>query len=319
MQAFLMRRVLMMIPTILGATLMVFLLMRVVPGDIVYARLAGEQGAASVDPASVAKLRTELGLDRPLLVQYLEWIAGIPLGDLGDSMWNRLPVGEEIWSRFPITVEIAFMAVAMGFVFGVPLGIISALKRGTWMDFASRVFAISFLAFPTFWLGLIILVITVRNFNWMPPLGYHAIWQEPLTNLKQLIFPSLVLASHQMAIVARMSRSTMLEVLGEDYIRTARAKGLAESMVVWRHVMKNSMIPVITIVSVAFGSLLAGAVVMEVVFSVPGVGSYLIQSITVRDYTATQAIVFLLALFFVVINLFVDISYGWLDPRIRRT
>ncbi len=319
MQFFLARRLLLMIPTLIGATMLVFLIMRIVPGDIAFALLAGEQGAAEVDPATLEKLREELGLNRTLVAQYWDWVSGLPLGDLGDSMWNRLPVGDEIWHRFPLTIQIAIMAVAMGFVAGVPLGIMSALKHNTWIDHVSRITAVIFLAFPSFWLGLLILLITVRAFHWMPPLGHHNLWEEPFTNMKQLIFPSLVLASHQMALVARMTRSTMLEVLREDYIRTARAKGLAEPLVIWRHVMKNSMIPVITLVSVSVGRLLAGTVVMETVFTVPGIGSFLIHSITVRDYTATQAVIFLLAGAFVLINLIVDISYGWLDPRISRS
>ncbi len=318
MQYFLARRFLLMIPTLIGATMLVFLIMRIVPGDIAFALLAGEQGAAEVDPATLEKLREELGLNRTLVAQYWDWVSGLPLGDLGDSMWNRLPVGDEIWHRAPITAQLAIMAVLMGLGAGIPLGLLSALKHNTWIDHVARILAVINLAIPSFWQGLIIILFTVRLFTWMPPLGSHYLWEEPVTNLKQLIFPAAVLASNQMAIIARMTRSTMLEVLREDYIRTARAKGLAESMVIIRHAMRNSMIPVITLASVSLGNLLGGTVVMETVFTVPGVGSYLIHSITVRDYTATQAVIFLLAAAFVFINLMVDVAYGWLDPRIRR-
>jgi peptide/nickel transport system permease protein len=307
-----------MIPTLLGATLLVFLIMRVVPGDIAYALLGDEEGGAGADPATIAKLRKELGTDRPLYVQYLTWIAGIPRGDLGNSLWNRLPVSDEVIHRFPITAQLGLMAAVLGFIFGLPLGIVSALKRGTWIDMTSRVFSVFFLAAPTFWLGLMIIMFLQRVFNWMPPLGYNLLWEHPGTNLTQLIFPALVIASHLMAIVARMTRSTMLEVLREDYVRTARAKGLAETTVIIRHVMKNSMIPVITIVALSVGSLLAGAVVMERVFTIPGMGLYLLESITVRDYTAVQALVLVFALIFVVINFLTDLTYGWLDPRISR-
>ena len=315
MQRFLLRRLLLALPSLVGATMLVFIIMRVLPGDIAFVLLAGEEGAA-VDPISLATLRHDLGTDRPLYIQYLDWLSGIPRGDLGDSMWNRLPVAEEIVRRFPVTAEIAVLAVVFGFGAGLPLGILSAVRQDTWADAIARIISVIFLAVPTFWLGLLILLFTVRSFQWMPPLGYHPLWEDPWANLKQLIFPSLVLGSHLMAIVARMTRSSMVEVLREEYIRTARAKGLPERAVVFRHALKSAMIPVITIVSISFGSLLGGAVVMETVFTVPGIGSYLIQAITVRDYTAVQALVFLFAGTFIIINLLVDLAYGWLDPRI---
>ncbi|MBI4312085.1 MAG: ABC transporter permease, partial [Chloroflexi bacterium] len=220
MQNFVIRRVLSMVPTLIGATLLVFLIMRVVPGDIAL-HLLGDAGG-TIDPETLAKFRHELGTDRPLYVQYLSWLSGIPRGDLGDSMWNRLPVADEIFHRVPITAQLALMAALMGFFFGLPLGIISALKRATWVDLVSRVTSIVFLAAPTFWLGLLIIMFLSRVFNWIPPLGYNVIWENPKENLSQLIFPALVIASHMMAIVARMTRSTMLEVLREDYVRTAR-------------------------------------------------------------------------------------------------
>ncbi len=317
MQAFLIRRVLALIPTLIGATLLVFLIMRVVPGDIT-SMLSGAGPGEKIDPEELARLREELGIDRPLYVQYVTWLIGIPKGDLGDSLWNRMPVKGEIFHRFPITMQMAIMAATLGFLFGLPLGIVSALRRGTWIDLLSRLVSIMFLAAPTFWLGLLVLTFLRRTFNWIPPLGFNLLWENPGDNLAQLIFPALIIASHLMAIVARMSRSTMLEVLREDYIRTARAKGLPESTVIIRHVLKNSMIPVITIVSLSVGSLLAGAVVMERVFSIPGIGLYLLESITNRDYTAVQALVLIFAAIFVVINLLTDITYGWLDPRISR-
>ena len=316
MRPFLTHRLLLVLPTLIGATLLVFLLMRVLPGDVAYTLLAGEEGAAQVDPDSLARLRHQLGTDRPLYVQYLDWLSGIPRGDLGTSMWNRLPVAGEIARRLPLTIEIALLSVMLGFGAGLPLGIVSALRRNTWTDSIARFTSVLFLAVPSFWLGMLILMFTVHFYNWMPPLGYFLPWKQPGANLTQILFPSLVIGSHIMAIVTRMTRSTMLEVLQEDYIRMARAKGFSERQVVMRHAMKNSMIPVITIVSLSFGSLLGGTIIMERVFSVPGIGSYLIESITVRDYTATQALVLLFGGSFILINLLVDIAYGWLDPRI---
>ena len=316
MRHFLSHRLLLVLPTLIGTTLLVFLLMRVLPGDVAYTLLAGDEGAAQVDPDSLALLRHQLGTDRPLHVQYLDWLSGIPRGDLGTSMWNRLPVAGEIARRLPLTIEVALLSMLLGFGAGLPLGIVSALRRNTLTDSIARFTSVLFLAIPSFWLGMLILMFTVHFYNWMPPLGYFLPWKQPGANLTQILFPSLVIGSHIMAIVTRMTRSTMLEVLQEDYIRMARAKGFSERQVVMRHAMKNSMIPVITIVSLSFGSLLGGTIIMERVFSVPGIGSYLIESITVRDYTATQALVLLFGGSFILINLLVDIAYGWLDPRI---
>jgi peptide/nickel transport system permease protein len=301
---------------LLGATLFVFLLMRVVPGDIAYALLAGEEGAAAVDPASLEKLREELGTNNPLYQQYWDWIKGIPMGDLGNSMWNRLPVADEIMIRMPITGQLAIMSVIIGCLVGIPLGIISALKQDTWIDAIARFFSIFFLALPAFWEGLMILMLTVRVWRWMPPLGRNYLWEDPGANMAQLIFPALIIGFNLMAIVTRMTRSTMLEVLREDYIRTARAKGLANTVVIWRHVLKNSMIPVVTVVSMSVGGLLGGTVVSETVFSIPGIGVHLIEAIRNRDYTTVQALILVFAFIFVFINLLVDIIYGWLDPRI---
>ncbi|MSQ21916.1 MAG: ABC transporter permease [Dehalococcoidia bacterium] len=258
----------------------------------------------------MALLRGELGLDRPLVVQYVSWLGGVARGDLGKSMKTGRPIVEEIGRRMPLTAQLAIMAVIIGFVAGLPLGIISALKHGSWADNVSRFMAIAFLAFPSFWLGLMVLLVGLRFFNWSPPLGHNLFGNAPAATLIQFIFPSAILGSHLMALVARMTMSTMLEVLREDYIRTARAKGLAEQTIIVRHAMKNAMIPVVTIVSLSVGALLAGTVVMESVFAIPGIGSYLLGSITSRDYTVVQALVLLFALIFIAINLAVDLLYG---------
>lgn len=315
MQTFLIRRFLLIVPTLLGATLLVFLIMRIVPGDIAYLLVQGG-GEGKVDPAALANMRHELGIDRPVAVQYLAWVGNILKGDLGNSMRTGHPIMEEITRRLPLTAQIALMSVFFGFIGGLPLGIISALKQNSGADYISRLLSIFFLAFPSFWLGLIVLLVGMKFFDWSPPLGYNVLWEKPVTNLQQLIFPSAIIGSHLMAIVARMTRSSMLEVLREDYVRTARAKGLAEATVITRHAMRNAMIPVITIVSLQVGGLMGGAVVMETVFSVPGIGAYLIEAIQFRDYTVTQALVLLFALIFIAIDLLVDVSYGWFDPRI---
>ena len=231
-------------------------------------------------------------------------------------MWNRLPVADEIMIRMPITGQLAIMSVIIGCLVGIPLGIISALKQDTWIDAIARFFSIFFLALPAFWEGLMILMLTVRVWRWMPPLGRNYLREDPGANMAQLIFPALIIGFNLMAIVTRMTRSTMLEVLREDYIRTARAKGLANTVVIWRHVLKNSMIPVVTVVSMSVGGLLGGTVVSETVFSIPGIGVHLIEAIRNRDYTTVQALILVFAFIFVFINLLVDIIYGWLDPRI---
>lgn len=315
MITFILRRMLLIAPTLVGATLVIFLIMRVVPGDIALILLqAGSE--QKVDPTALASLRHDLGLDRSLLHQYLTWLARISRGDLGDSMRTGRPIMEEVLRRFPLTAQLAIMAVVVGFAAGLPLGIISALKQNTWADYASRLTSICFLAFPAFWLGLIVILVGVRLFEWTPPLGYNVLWEKPRENIQQLLFPALILGSHLMAIVARMTRSSMLEVLREDYIRTARAKGLSEARVIIRHAMKNSMIPVITIVSLQTAALLGGAVVMETVFAIPGIGAYLIEAIKFRDYTVAQALVLFFVANFIIIDTLVDISYGWFDPRI---
>ncbi len=319
MPKFVLRRLLLMVPTLVGATLLVFLILRVVPGDIAFLLLAGQSASDKVDQHSLELLRGELGLDRPLVVQYLSWLGSVARGDLGKSMKTGRPIVEEIARRLPLTAQLAVMAVIIGFVAGLPLGIISALKHGSWADNLSRFMAIAFLAFPAFWLGLMVLLVGLRSFNWSPPLGYNLFWSTPVATVGQFAFPALILGSHLMALVARMTRSTMLEVLREDYIRTARAKGLAEQTIIVRHAMKNAMIPVVTIVSLSVGALLAGTVVMESVFAIPGIGSYLLGAITSRDYTVVQALILMFALVFIIINLAVDLIYGWLDPRISQT
>ena len=310
------RRLVIAIPTLVGATLLVFLLLRVVPGDVAEMICRGESGEGACPPEVLARLRAELGLDRPLHVQYLVWMADIAQADFGKSMMTGRSVGGEILHRLPLTVQIAVMAEVIALLVGLPIGILSAVRQDSWLDHTLRFWSIFFLAVPTFWLGLLVLLVGVRYFNWMPPVGYFPLWEDPRNNLMQLIWPAGVLASHELARIARMTRSAMLEVMREDYIRTARAKGLREQMVIMRHALKNTLIPVITFTSVYFGALLGGTVVLEAVFSVPGLGTLFLEGLRFRDYTTIQALVFFLATSFIVINLLVDLLYGWLDPRI---
>ena len=310
------RRLLVAVPALLGATLLAFLILRVIPGDVAEMILRGEQGEGAAFPYSLEQLREELGLNRPLVVQYTGWLWDMARGDMGESLLTGRSVGAELLHRFPITAQLALMATILGVGLGVPLGIFTAVRQDGWGDYVGRLWAIFLLGVPGFWLGLLVLLVGVRYFDWIPPIGYHALWDDPKSNLLQLIFPAVILGSHQMALFARMTRSSMLEVLREDFIRTARAKGLREQLVVVRHALRNALIPVSTLVFLNLGALFVGTVVMEEVFTIPGMGSLLLNSLRSRDYTMVQAIIFLAAMAFILINLASDLVYGWIDPRI---
>lgn len=316
MAAYLVKRLLIAIPTLIGAVTLAFIMLRVLPGDVVDILLA--EGAGDRPSLSLSRdlLREELGLDRPLYVQYLHWVGDSLRGDLGNSLYTGKSVARELLNRLPLTLQLAIMAEALALSIGIPIGILSAVRQDKWLDRVLRFWSIFFLAVPTFWLGLLVVLMGALAFEWIPPLGYHLLWKDPGKNLAQLIWPALILASHESARISRMTRSGMLEVLREDYIRTARAKGLTEHLVLTRHALKNALIPIVTFTSIYFGTLLGGVVVLERIFSIPGLGSLFLESILFRDYTVIQALVFLLAAGFVVINLVVDILYGWLDPRI---
>ncbi|MDP2948567.1 MAG: ABC transporter permease [Chloroflexota bacterium] len=316
MAAYVARRLLLAIPTIWGATTLVFLVINVLPGDVASLILQGTSGEGILMPYNLEVLRKELGLDRPMYVQYFSWLGHVVTGNFGTSLWTGRDVFKEVIMRLPITLQIAFMGIFFGFVVGLPIGIISAIKQDKWPDYILRGFAILFLAIPTFWIGLMVIVLGARYFHWNPPIGYYPLWEEPLRNVKQLIWPALALASHDFARVARMTRSSMLEVLKEDYVRTARAKGLGEWVVFLRHALRNSLIPVVTLMSVYFATSLGGTVVLENVFSVPGLGQLFYQSVRVKDFVMVQGLIFWLVTMFIFVNLFVDLLYGWLDPRI---
>ena len=309
-------RLLIAVPTLIGAITLAFLLLRVLPGNVVDILLAEGGGDRPSLSLSRELLVKELGLDRPMYLQYLHWVGDFLRGDLGNSLYTGKPVYKEILNRLPLTLQLAVMAEAFSLVIGIPIGILSAVRQDTWLDRGLRFWSIFFLAVPTFWLGLLVVLVGALVFDWIPPLGYHLLWKDPGRNLAQFIWPALILASHESARISRMTRSCMLEVLREDYIRTARSKGLKEQMVLRRHALKNAMIPILTFTSVYLGTLLGGVVVLERIFSIPGLGSLFLDSIVFRDYTVIQALVFLLAVGFIVINLVVDILYGWLDPRI---
>ena len=312
------RRVLLVIPTLLATTVLVFALFWIVTGDPALTILAGGEGdSGTVSAEQLEQLRQSLGLDRPIYVQYASWLWGVLRGDLGTSLWYKTPVWDQLKDRFLVTMELAVMAMLLAFLLAVPLGITSAVKQDTGFDYLSRVFSTIGIALPTFWLGILIVYALATFFHWLPPLGYATVWEDPLTNLQQLIFPAATLAFHDLAFTARVTRSSMLEVMREDYLRTARAKGVMELVVVGRHALKNALLPVVTVSGYQFGRLLGGVIIIESIFVVPGLGTMLIDSIVHRDFIVLQAIVLLIAAVVLVLNLAIDLLYGVLDPRIR--
>ncbi|HLC06259.1 MAG TPA: ABC transporter permease [Anaerolineales bacterium] len=315
MHRYIVKRFLLMIPTLLGVAVLVFLLMRVVPGDIVELRYTLE--GTGVSDEFLAKERARLGLDKPIVQQFVEWMWGILRLDFGISMWTENPITEEIALRLHLSLQVAIMATLFATLLSVPLGVLAALKQDTWVDYAVRVFSIAGLAMPSFWLGILIILGLLIGFRWLPPMFFTPIWVDPWANLSQLIWPALAVGYRYSAVATRMTRSSMLEVLREDYVRTARAKGLWEQVVVVRHAMKNAMLPVITVLGLEFAFLVGGLVVTEQVFNLNGLGMLFVESIARRDYTMTQALVLLTGFTFIFVNFLVDLLYAWFDPRIR--
>ncbi len=317
MQTYILRRVLLFIPTIVLLTLLIFLFLRVIPGDPALQVLTSGTGEGSFTEEQLEAVRKDLGLDRPLHMQYGIWIWNLLQGDLGTSYFFGVEISEQMKVRVPVTLELTFLGLAIAFVVAVPLGILSALKQDTLFDYIARIISFAGVAIPNFVTALVTVYLLVRIFNWIPPLDYAAPWDDLGKNLSQMIFPSLVMAFLMMAFISRITRSSFLEVLREDYIRTARAKGLRERQVVYIHALRNSFLPILTVTGWYFGVYLGGTVVIESIFVLPGMGKLLLDSIFHRDYAVVQAEVFLIALMVLVLNLFVDLLYGWVDPRIR--
>jgi peptide/nickel transport system permease protein len=317
LQGYVAKRLFLFVPTLVVVTMLVFALMRLIPGDPAYLRLAGTDGIALFTKEQLATEQARLGTDRPIHVQYGDWVWDMLRLDFGVSMYHDTPIADDLKDRFLVTVELTFLALLLAIAAAVPLGVISAMYQDKWADYLARVFAISGVAMPTFWTAILMIYFLVLLFGWLPPLGYETLWDKPAANLQQLIFPAIALGFYDMALIARVTRSSMLEVLRDDYIRTARSKGLEERVVITRHALKNAFLPVLTISGWQFGRLLAGTVIIESIFLVPGMGKLLIDSIFQRDYTMIQAIVMVVAVLVLLLNLLIDLLYGWLDPRIR--
>jgi peptide/nickel transport system permease protein len=316
MRTYVLKRLFLVVPTLLGVAALVFLIMRVIPGDVALLIMGGD-AAGHVDQQQLTAMRQQLGLDQPLIVQFGTWLLGVLRFDFGKSLWTGQPVLEELLIRLPLSLELALLATMVSVVVSIPLGMLAAARQDTWVDYVVRVVSIGGLAIPSFWIGILCIIGLVLFFGWGPPLEFTPPWVDPWANFQMMVWPVVTVGYRYAAVTTRMTRSTLLEVLRDDYIRTAWAKGLAERAVVVRHALKNAMLPVITLVGTEFAFLIGGLVVTETVFTLNGVGRFVVDAVAHRDYLVVQALVCLIAFSFVIVNLLVDLTYAWFDPRIR--
>jgi peptide/nickel transport system permease protein len=312
---YLLRRLILVIPTLIGVAIAVFFLIRVMPGDVVVVKLRAD--GAAVSEETIEAERKRLGLDKPLYQQFADYMIGLPRLDLGKSLWTGEPVTKEIALRAPVSFQIAIMAGVIAILIAIPLGTLSALYRDSWIDHGIRVVAVSGLAIPSFWLGMLIILGLLSLFNWLPKIGYVPLWEDPITNLSVTIWPAASVGYRYAAVATRMMRSSLLEVMREDYIRTARAKGVWTRLIMRRHALRNAMLPVVTVIGLEFAFLIGGLVVTEQVFNINGIGKLFVDATARGDFNLIQGLVLFIATCFILINLAVDLLYGWLDPRIR--
>lgn len=312
---FLARRLFLVIPTLVGVAVAVFFLIRVMPGDVVVVKLRAD--GASVSEETIQAERKRLGLDKPLHVQFVDYLVGLSRLDLGNSLWTGDSVAREIAIRIPVSFQIALMATFIAILIAIPLGTISAVYRDTWIDHSVRVLAVSGLAIPSFWLGMLIILALLSLFNWLPKIGYVSFFEDPVTNLAALIWPAVSVGYRYAAVATRMMRSALLEVMREDYIRTARAKGVWTSLIMRRHALRNALLPVVTVIGLEFAFLIGGLVVTEQVFNINGIGKLFVDATARGDFNLIQGLVLFIATIFIFVNLMVDLLYAWLDPRIR--
>ncbi len=314
MLRYIVKRLALMIPMLFTVALLTFFLLRVIPGDIVEVKLRADGG--NVSQEVIERERVRLGLDKPLVVQFGDWMKGIVTFDYGTSMWTGQPISREIGIRLGLSMQVAVMAAIVAVLIAVPLGTVSALFRDSWIDYLVRIVTIAGLAVPSFWLGMLIILGLLSLFNWSPPVTYTPFFTDPIANLSQLIWPALAVGYRYAAVVARMLRSSVLEALQEDYIRTARAKGVFERLVIVRHTLPNALLPAITVIGLEFAFLMGGLVVTEQVFNLNGIGRLFVEAVTRNDFTLIQTLVMMIAVMFAVVNLIVDLLYGVLDPRV---
>jgi peptide/nickel transport system permease protein len=313
MQRYIIGRLLLMLPTLVGVAMLTFVIMRIVPGDIVEFRYSGSAVGQDVIDAE----RKALGLDKPLYVQFIDFMVGIVRLDFGVSLWTGRPVVSEVAGRLELSFELAIIATVIAVLLAIPLGVIAAVNQDRWPDYVIRIFSIAGLAMPSFWIGILAILALLLTIHWSPPLVFTSFFKDPRANLAQLLVPALTIGYRYSAVATRMTRSTVLEVMRDDYIRTARAKGLRDSVVVIRHALRNALLPVVTVVSLEFAFLIGGLVVTEQVFNLNGLGKLLVDAVAHRDYPLVQGLVLLLSFIFVLVNFIVDLLYLWLDPRIR--
>ncbi len=312
MTRYVVRRLLATIPVLFLVTVVVFSLINLVPGDPALVIAGGE-----ADRAAIEAIRKQLGLDRPVVVRYVQWLGRLVQGDFGRSVRDGRPVLDVLLLKLPVTVELAVISLGVGWAIAVPAGVLAAWKQRTALDYTATTVALAGISIPNFWLGIMLIYLLAVNLRWLPPSGYVEPWVDPVRNLQLMIMPATVLGTALAALVMRLLRSSMLEVLGSEFIRTAHAKGLAERAVVLKHALKNAMIPVATVMGLQLGGLLGGAVVTETIFAVPGIGRLAIESIFTRDYPMVQGVVLISAVAVVFVNFAVDVLYSVLDPRIR--
>lgn len=315
MRAYIIRRLLALIPTLIIATLVVFFVIRLIPGDIIDQMISQNDGADQ--ELTREKLKATLGLDVPIHIQYFRWLIALMKGDLGRSLWDDIPVTEEVMDRLPYSIELALIAIVVSLFVAIPVGVISAIRQETYLDYIGRTFSILGLSIPNFWLATMIIVLPSKYLGWSPSIEVVPFFEDPVENLNMFLAPGIIMGVVFSAVIMRMTRAMMLEVLRQDYIRTAWAKGLRERAIIIQHALKNALIPVITIIGLQIPVLIGGLVVMEQIFAIPGIGSLIFETILARDYPMVTGVMLLMGLFVLIINLLVDLSYGLLDPKIK--
>lgn len=313
MSEYIVRRLIFGIFVLIIMTTFIFVIMRAVPGDVVTLQLAN----SGATPEQMDALKAEMGLDKSVFGQLIDWGKNALRGDLGSSLWSGKDVSQIILERLPVTIQLSIMSIALAIIIGIPIGVISAVKQNTFIDHFLKILSIGGLSIPSFWLGLILLTVLSLALNWIPPLGYQSFVENPIVNLQQMFLPAICLAITLSASIVRMTRSAVLEVLHSEFIRTVRAKGAKEAVVIFKHALRNSLISVITLIGLQIGYLLGGTVVLESIFALPGLGSLIFESVLVRDYPIVQSTVLVFGVMFLLVNLIVDVMYGWVDPRIR--
>ena len=317
MRKYVLRRVLLFVPTMLGVALVIFILLRILPGDVAVQILAGPNGEAEYTQEDVDSLRERYGLNDPIHIQFVNWIWDFARGDLGQSYATNRPVWGELKRQFPITLQLAVLTAIVVSVIAIPIGIIAAVRQDGWLDYILRTFAIVGLAMPSFFVGLLVILGLSVYIGWLPPVGFTSLWDDPITSIQQLLLPAVALGFSSNGLLLRITRTQLLEVLREDYVRTARAKGLTERVVIMKHAVRNALLPVVTVGGTQIGFLFSGTIVIETLFNLPGLGRGLINALNTRDLPVIQIYIMYFALVALVANLIVDLTYAWLDPRIR--